>query len=142
MQLIHEAGGQVYMDGANMNAQVGHTNRYVGADVCHLNLHKTFAYLMVAAWCWSYLCCRAPCTVSSGSSSFNGTDKNTVSAAAYGSAGVLEITYAYIRMMGAEGLKQATEIAILSANYLVENLKTLLGFYIGVRKVEWGTSSF
>ncbi|MDD2313673.1 MAG: aminomethyl-transferring glycine dehydrogenase [Proteiniphilum sp.] len=129
-RLIHEAGGQVYMDGANMNAQVGYTNPgTIGADVCHLNLHKTFAIphggggpgvgpICVAEHLASFLPGH-PVTMES--------DKNTVSAAAYGSAGVLEITYAYIRMMGAEGLKEATAAAILSANYLAEKLHDSYG---------------
>ncbi|HBG59092.1 aminomethyl-transferring glycine dehydrogenase [Proteiniphilum sp. UBA1028] len=129
-RLIHEAGGQVYMDGANMNAQVGYTNPgTIGADVCHLNLHKTFAIphggggpgvgpICVAEHLAPFL---------PGHPVQLPTDKNTVSAAAYGSAGVLEITYAYIRMMGAEGLKEATAAAILSANYLAEKLNDAYG---------------
>ena len=128
--LIHDAGGQVYMDGANMNAQVGHTNPgKIGADVCHLNLHKTFAIphggggpgvgpICVAEHLAPYL---------PGHPVSMANDKNSVSAAAYGSAGVLEITYAYIRMMGEVGLKEATEIAILSANYLAEKLDDSFG---------------
>ncbi|SCD20697.1 Glycine dehydrogenase [Proteiniphilum saccharofermentans] len=136
-RLIHEAGGQVYMDGANMNAQVGLTNPgTIGADVCHLNLHKTFAIphggggpgvgpICVAEHLVPFLPGH-PVTMS--------TDKNTVSGAAYGSAGVTEITYAYIRMMGAEGLKEATEAAILSANYVAEKLKDSYGIvYRGAR---------
>lgn len=129
-RLIHEAGGQVYMDGANMNAQVGLTNPgTIGADVCHLNLHKTFAIphggggpgvgpICVAEHLTPFLPGH-PVTFSSG--------KNTVSGAPYGSAGVTEITYAYIRMMGADGLKEATEAAILNANYLAEKLKDSYG---------------
>ena len=129
-RLIHEAGGQVYMDGANMNAQVGYTNPgTIGADVCHLNLHKTFAIphggggpgvgpICVAEHLVPFLPGH-PVTMES--------DKNTVSAAPFGSAGVLEITYAYIRMMGAEGLKEATAAAILSANYLAEKLNESYG---------------
>ena len=128
--LIHDAGGQVYMDGANMNAQVGHTNPgKIGADVCHLNLHKTFAIphggggpgvgpICVAEHLAPYL---------PGHPVSMANDKNSVSATAYGSAGVLEITYAYIRMMGEVGLKEATEIAILSANYLAEKLDDSFG---------------
>lgn len=136
-RLIHEAGGQVYMDGANMNAQVGLTNPgTIGADVCHLNLHKTFAIphggggpgvgpICVAEHLVPFLPGH-PVTMS--------TDKNTVSGAAYGSAGVTEMTYAYIRMMGAEGLKEATEAAILSANYVAEKLKDSYGIvYRGAR---------
>ncbi|NLX66560.1 MAG: aminomethyl-transferring glycine dehydrogenase [Bacteroidales bacterium] len=129
-RLIHDAGGQVYMDGANMNAQVGLTNPgTIGADVCHLNLHKTFAIphggggpgvgpICVADHLAPFLPGH-PVTISS--------DKNTVSAAPYGSAGMTEITYAYIRMKGAEGLKEATEAAILNANYVAEKLKDSYG---------------
>jgi glycine dehydrogenase len=128
--LIHEAGGQVYRDGANMNAQVGLTNPgTIGADVCHLNLHKTFAIphggggpgvgpICVAEHLLPFL---------PGHPVMFPSDENTVAAAPYGSAGVLEITYAYIRMMGAEGLTEATKTAILSANYLVEKLKDSYG---------------
>lgn len=129
-RLIHEAGGQVYMDGANMNAQVGYTNPgTIGADVCHLNLHKTFAIphggggpgvgpICVAEHLAPFL---------PGHPVMFSSDLNTVSAAPYGSAGVLTITYGYIRMMGAEGLKEATEAAILSANYLAEKLDDSYG---------------
>ncbi len=124
-RLIHEAGGQVYMDGANMNAQVGYTNPgTIGADVCHLNLHKTFAIPHGGGGPGVGPICVADHLVPflPGHPVAFGNDNNTVSAAAYGSAGVLEITYAYIRMMGAEGLKEATGTAILSANYLAEKL--------------------
>lgn len=118
---IHEIGGQVYMDGANLNAQVGWTNPgYMGADVCHLNLHKTFAIphggggpgvgpICVTEHLVPYL----PKHVERWS---DGT--NQVSAAPFGSAGVFVITYAYIRLLGYEGLRQATATAILNANYL------------------------
>ena len=123
---IHANGGQVYLDGANMNAQVGLTNPgKIGADVCHLNLHKTFAIphggggpgvgpICVAAHLQPYL-----------PSKENG--KNTVSAAPYGSAGVLPITYGYIRMLGEEGLTASTKYAILNANYLAARLKDSYG---------------
>ena len=119
-RIIHSCGAQVYMDGANMNAQVGLTNPgTIGADVCHLNLHKTFASphggggpgvgpICVAKHLVPFL----PGHVSLGNAT------NQVSAAPYGSAGILPITYGYIRMMGIEGLTRATKIAILSANYL------------------------
>lgn len=118
---IHEIGGQVYMDGANLNAQVGWTNPgYMEADVCHLNLHKTFAIphggggpgvgpICVTEHLVPYL----PKHVERWS---DGT--NQVSAAPFGSAGVFVITYAYIRLLGYEGLRQATAMAILNANYL------------------------
>lgn len=124
--VIHQYGGQVYMDGANMNAQVGWTHPgIIGADVCHLNLHKTFAIphggggpgvgpICVATHLIPFL----PATDG---------DKNRVSAAPYGSAGILMITYGYIRMMGAGGLKRATEVAILNANYLASKLKDSYG---------------
>lgn len=127
-RLIHEAGGQVYMDGANMNAQVGYTNPgIIGADLCHLNLHKTFAIPHGGGGPGVGPICVAEHLVPflPGHPVSFSSDKNSVSAAAYGSAGVLEITYAYIRMMGAEGLKEATETAILSANYLAEKLDHL-----------------
>ena len=118
---IHEIGGQVYMDGANLNAQVGWTNPgYMGADVCHLNLHKTFAIPHggggpgVGPICVAeHLVPHLPKHVERWS---DGT--NQVSAAPYGSAGVIVITYAYIRLLGYEGLRQATAMAILNANYL------------------------
>ena len=128
--LIHEAGGQVYMDGANMNAQVGHTNPgKIGADVCHLNLHKTFAIPHGGGGPGVGPICVAEHLVPflPGHPVSMANDKNTVSSAAYGSAGVLEITYAYIRMMGEKGLKEATETAILSANYLAEKLDDSYG---------------
>ena len=118
---IHEIGGQVYMDGANLNAQVGWTNPgYMGADVCHLNLHKTFAIphggggpgvgpICVTEHLVPYL----PKHVERWSDA-----TNQVSAAPFGSAGVFVITYAYIRLLGYEGLRQATAMAILNANYL------------------------
>lgn len=118
---IHEIGGQVYMDGANLNAQVGWTNPgYMGADVCHLNLHKSFAIPHggggpgVGPICVAeHLVPHLPKHVERWS---DGT--NQVSAAPYGSAGVIVITYAYIRLLGYEGLRQATAMAILNANYL------------------------
>ncbi len=127
--IIHACGAQVYMDGANMNAQVGLTNPgTIGADVCHLNLHKTFASphggggpgvgpVCVAEHLVPFL----PKHSSWGNSS------NQVSAAPYGSAGILPITYGYICMMGAEGLERATRTAILSANYLAACLKDTYG---------------
>jgi glycine dehydrogenase len=129
-RLIHEAGGQVYMDGANMNAQVGYTNPgTIGADVCHLNLHKTFAIPHGGGGPGVGPICVAEHLVPflPGHPVSFSTDVNTVSSAAYGSAGVLEITYAYIRMMGAQGLKEATAVAILSANYLAEKLDDSYG---------------
>ncbi|NCC09009.1 MAG: glycine dehydrogenase (aminomethyl-transferring) [Bacteroidia bacterium] len=127
--IIHACGAQVYMDGANMNAQVGLTNPgFIGADVCHLNLHKTFAIphggggpgagpIGVAAHLVPFL----PGHVCFGNS------QNQVSAAPFGSAGILPITYGYIRMMGTEGLTRATRTAILNANYLAACLNETYG---------------
>ena len=129
-RLVHEAGGQVYMDGANMNAQVGFTNPgTIGADVCHLNLHKTFAIPHGGGGPGVGPICVAEHLVPflPGHPVSLPADENSVSAAAYGSAGVLEISYAYIRMMGAEGLREATEAAILNANYLAEKLGDIYG---------------
>jgi glycine dehydrogenase len=122
--IVHEHGGQVYMDGANMNAQVGLTNPgIIGADVCHLNLHKTFAIphggggpgmgpICVAAHLAPFL---------PGHVFFSGT--HAVSAAPYGSASILLISYSYIRMLGAQGLTGSTEYAILNANYMKSRLE-------------------
>ena len=128
--IIHQAGGQVYMDGANMNAQVGITNPgIVGADVCHLNLHKTFAIPHGGGGPGVGPICVADHLVPflPGHPVMCETDQNTVSSAPYGSAGVATITYGYIKMMGAQGLTDATKIAILSANYLAEKLKDSYG---------------
>jgi glycine dehydrogenase len=121
-EMVHEAGGQVYVDGANLNALVGHcAPPQFGADVSHLNLHKTFCIphggggpgigpIGVAAHLAPYL----------PGSPLNGD--NAVSAAPFGSASILPITYAYIRMMGPDGLTNATSMAILSANYIAARL--------------------
>ena len=128
-KIIHDCGAQVYMDGANMNAQDGLTSPgFIGADVCHLNLHKTFASphggggpgvgpICVASHLVPFL---------PGHHMF-GNAANEVSSAPYGSAGILPITYGYIRMMGAEGLTRATKIAILNANYLAACLNDTYG---------------
>ncbi len=129
-EMIHEAGGQVYMDGANMNAQVGLTNPgVIGADVCHLNLHKTFAIPHGGGGPGVGPICVAEHLVPflPGHPVAFESDLNTVSAAPYGSAGVQAITYGYIRMMGADGLTEATEMAILNANYLAERLNDTYG---------------
>ncbi|MEO8403453.1 MAG: aminomethyl-transferring glycine dehydrogenase [Chitinophagaceae bacterium] len=125
--IIHQYGGQVYMDGANMNAQVGLTAPgLIGADVCHLNLHKTFAIphggggpgmgpICVKKHLAKYL----PGHTSVGSGQLAvGSPHGAVSAAPYGSASILLISYGYIRMLGNEGVKAATEYAILNANYM------------------------
>jgi glycine dehydrogenase len=128
-QLIHDNGGLVYMDGANMNAQVGLTSPgNIGADVCHLNLHKTFCIPhggggpgMGPIGVNEKL---APFLPSHPLRKTGGTHPITpISAAPYGSASILTISYAYIAMMGGEGLKRATQLAILNANYIKERLK-------------------
>ena len=128
-QLIHSHGGQVYMDGANMNAQVGLTSPgRIGADVCHLNLHKTFCIphggggpgvgpVCVAEHLVPFLP-NHPMREDAGPA----TSYGPVSAAPYGSALILPISYAYIRMMGGAGLTRATEVAILNANYISTRL--------------------
>lgn len=125
--IVHANGGQVYMDGANMNAQVGLTcPGLIGADVCHLNLHKTFAMphggggpgigpIGVAAHLVPFL----PGHMSLGK------DEGAVSSAAWGSASIACICWMYLSMMGPQGLKEATEIAILSANYIAKKLNPL-----------------
>jgi len=127
--IVHAHGGQVYMDGANMNAQVGLTSPGgIGADVCHLNLHKTFCIphggggpgvgpIGVAAHLVPHLP-NHPLRADAGPA----TGFGPVSAAPFGSALILPISYAYIRMMGPEGLKRATEVAILNANYIAVRL--------------------
>ncbi|MBE6288362.1 MAG: aminomethyl-transferring glycine dehydrogenase [Mediterranea massiliensis] len=128
-RIIHACGAQVYMDGANMNAQVGLTNPgFIGADVCHLNLHKTFASPHGGGGPGVGPICVAEHLVPflPGHPLF-GNSANEVAAAPYGSAGILPITYGYIRMMGSEGLTRATKIAILSANYLSACLKETYG---------------
>jgi len=133
--IIHQHGGQVYMDGANMNAQVGLTSPgHIGADVCHLNLHKTFAIphggggpgvgpIAVAAHLAPYL----PGHWFSGSSDQSKIEHQkskmgAVSAAPFGSASILVIPWLYIRMMGPDGLTDATQVAILNANYVAARL--------------------
>ncbi|HEY5507384.1 MAG TPA: aminomethyl-transferring glycine dehydrogenase [Paludibacter sp.] len=125
-EIIHKNGGQVYMDGANMNAQVGLTNPgTIGADVCHLNLHKTFAIPHGGGGPGVGPICVAEHLIPFLPSKTNG--ENTVSSAPNGSASVLPITYGYIRMLGEKGLTQATKIAILNANYLAAKLKDSYG---------------
>lgn len=129
-KIIHYNGGQVYMDGANMNAQVGITNPgFIGADVCHLNLHKTFAIPHGGGGPGEGPICVAGHLVPflPHHPAVDGSSLNTVSSAPYGSAGILPITYGYIRMMGEDGLTLATKTAILSANYLAESLKDSYG---------------
>jgi glycine dehydrogenase len=126
--VVHQAGGQVYMDGANMNAQVGLTRpAAIGADVCHLNLHKTFCIphggggpgmgpIAVAAHLAPFLPGH-PVLPTGGS--------GPVAAAPWGSALILAISWMYIRMMGEPGLRRATEVAILNANYMARRLEPL-----------------
>jgi glycine dehydrogenase len=126
VDIIHENGGQVYMDGANMNAQVGLTNPgTIGADLCHLNLHKTFAIPHGGGGPGEGPICMAKHLIpfKPHHEFLDGSDLNTVASAPHGSAGVLTITYGYIRMMGAAGLTQATQTAILNANYLADSLQ-------------------
>ena len=127
--IIHENGGQVYMDGANMNAQVGLTSPgNIGADVCHLNLHKTFAIphggggpgmgpIGVAKHLAPFLPSHS--LVKTG----GGNGIHAVSAAPYGSALILLVSYGYIKMLGRDGVTEATRIAILNANYIKDSLK-------------------
>ena len=126
---VHEFGGQVYMDGANMNAQVGLTNPgFIGADVCHLNLHKTFARPHGGGGPGVGPVCVAEHLVkflpSHSVQSTGGEEGITaVSSSPWGSALLLPITYGYIKMLGAEGLKKVTEMAIVNANYMSCKLK-------------------
>ena len=128
-RIVHECGGQLYMDGANMNAQVGLTNPgTIGADVCHLNLHKTFSSPHGGGGPGVGPICEAEHLIPFlPGHVFCGDGTNEVSAAPFGSAGILPITYAYIRLLGAEGLTNATKIAILNANYLANRLKDTYG---------------
>ncbi|MGP9435570.1 aminomethyl-transferring glycine dehydrogenase [Ewingella sp. AOP8-B2-18] len=129
-QIVHQYGGQVYLDGANMNAQVGITTPgYIGADVSHLNLHKTFCIPhggggpgMGPIGVKSHL---APFVPGHSVVQIDGvlTQNGAVSAAPFGSASILPISWMYIRMMGAQGLKQASQVAILNANYIATRLK-------------------
>lgn len=123
-RIVHECGGQVYMDGANMNAQIGYTNpATIGADVCHLNLHKSFASPHGGGGPGVGAICCAEHLVESMPTE----DKNRVSAALYGNANMALISYGYIRMMGEEGLREATAAAILSANYMAKKLGDAYG---------------
>jgi glycine dehydrogenase len=128
-QIIHDNGGQVYMDGANMNAQVGLTNPgNIGADVCHLNLHKTFAIPHGGGGPGVGPICVAEQLVPflPGNPLYEvGGDQaiTAISAAPYGSALACLISYGYICMLGAEGLTESTEVAILNANYLKQRLE-------------------
>jgi len=127
-RIVHDHGGQVYLDGANMNAQVGLTRpAEIGADLCHLNLHKTFSIphggggpgmgpIAVADHLAPFLPAH-PVVKTGGPKSYG-----SVAAAPWGSASILAISWMYIRMMGAEGLRKASQVAILSANYIAARL--------------------
>jgi glycine dehydrogenase len=122
--IIHENGGQVYMDGANMNAQVGLTSpARIGADVCHLNLHKTFCIPHGGGGPGMGPIGVAPQLVPFLPGHVNDGTSGAVSAAPVGSASILAISYAYIAMMGGKGLTTATETAILNANYIKARLE-------------------
>jgi glycine dehydrogenase len=130
-QIVHDNGGLVYLDGANMNAQVGYTSPgIIGADVCHLNLHKTFAIphggggpgmgpVCVNDMLAPYL----PGNIHLAANKKNTKAIHAVSAAPYGSASILLISYGYIRMLGMQGMKKATGYAVLNANYMKTRLE-------------------
>jgi glycine dehydrogenase len=128
-EVVHKAGGMVYMDGANMNAQVGLTSPgRIGADVCHLNLHKTFAIPHGGGGPGTGpICCNeklAPFLPGHPMQETGGIKaSHAVSAAPWGSASILLISYAYIKMLGAKGLKAASEYAILNANYVAKRIE-------------------
>ena len=124
-QTIHDFGGLVYMDGANMNAQVGLTSPgNIGADVCHLNLHKTFAIPHGGGGPgMGPICVNDKLAPYLPGHSIHNNDANAVSAAPLGSASILLISYAYIKMLGAKGLELATSYAILNANYMKARLE-------------------
>ncbi|WP_185859341.1 aminomethyl-transferring glycine dehydrogenase [Blattabacterium cuenoti] len=137
IDIIHENGGQVYMDGANMNAQIGLIKpAHLGVDVCHLNLHKTFAIPHGGGGPGM-----GPICVASHLKPFlpnhpffekGEKDKLTISSSPYGSSLILTISYAYIRLLGPDGLKKCTEISILNANYIKEKLKRFYNIlYVG-----------
>ena len=133
--IVHEFGGQVYMDGANMNAQVGITSPgLIGSDVSHLNLHKTFCIphggggpgmgpIGVKAHLAPFLPSHSVVGLEAGGTGEDLANNGAVSAAPWGSASILPISYMYIKMMGSEGLKKASEVAILNANYVAKKLE-------------------
>jgi glycine dehydrogenase len=129
--IIHEFGGQVYMDGANMNAQVGLTSpAIIGADVCHLNLHKTFAIPhggggpgMGPICVKKHLAPHLPGHIQTSDKTQSKQGFGAVSAAPFGSASILLISYGYIKMLGYDGLRMSTEYAILNANYMKSRLE-------------------
>lgn len=124
IQAIHDNGGLVYMDGANMNAQIGWTNpAFIGADVCHLNLHKSFASPHGGGGPGA----GAVCCTAALADCLPTDDHNRVSTALYGNANMALISWGYIAMMGADALRHATAAAILSANYMAMRLKEAYG---------------
>jgi len=124
IEIVHLNGGLVYMDGANMNAQIGWTNpAFIGADVCHLNLHKSFASPHGGGGPGA----GAVCCTNQLADCLPTEDKNRVSSALYGNANMALISWSYIAMLGAEGLKHATAAAILSANYMAKRLQDAYG---------------
>jgi glycine dehydrogenase len=127
---VHAAGGQVYMDGANLNALAGLAKpALIGADVCHINLHKTFCIPHGGGGPGM-----GPIAVAAHLADFLPTATNPVSAAPYGSALILPISWMYIRMMGAQGVRKATELAILNANYVAARLAAYFPvLYTGAR---------
>jgi glycine dehydrogenase len=132
--IVHEHGGQVYMDGANMNAQVGVTSPgLIGSDVSHLNLHKTFCIphggggpgmgpIGVKAHLAPFLSSHTMQPLRAAGTGEDLGNNGAVSAAPFGSASILPISYMYIKMMGSEGLRKATEVAMLNANYVAKKL--------------------
>jgi glycine dehydrogenase len=133
-EIVHEYGGQVYLDGANMNAQVGITSPgLIGSDVSHLNLHKTFCIphggggpgmgpIGVKSHLAPFLPSHSLVKLKAAGTNDDLGNNSAVSSAPWGSASILPISYMYIKMMGSEGLKKATEVAILNANYIAKKL--------------------
>ena len=136
-KIIHDNGGLVYMDGANMNAQIGMTNPgFCGADVCHLNLHKTFCIphggggpgmgpILVNDKLKDYL----PSNLLQSCETDNDKNYGTITISQWSSASILNITYQYLKMMGSDGLSDATKMAILNSNYLKDSLKDYYNVY-------------
>jgi glycine dehydrogenase len=136
-KIIHDNGGLVYMDGANMNAQIGITNPgFCGADVCHLNLHKTFCIphggggpgmgpILVNDKLKNYL----PSNLLQSCETDNDKNYGTITMSQWSSASILNITYQYLKMMGSDGLSDATKMAILNSNYLKDSLKDYYNVY-------------
>ena len=159
VDIVHGYGGQVYMDGANMNAQVALTSPgYIGADVCHLNLHKTFCIphggggpgvgsIGVAHHLAPFLPGHPVVPVSGEGDNVVMKTHGTVSAAPYGSAAILPISWMYIKMLSEEGLREATGMAILNANYMAKvythfSLLTILSIYIYVTYIYYSIVAY